>query len=45
MGFFSFAIWGADLLRFEEDVAALVLASHPTGYSTTTHDLIHDLIL
>jgi hypothetical protein len=34
----------AQLLNFEETVAALVLAAHPTGYSTTTRDLIHDLL-
>src|SRR5262245_30256131 len=32
------------LLRVEQQITVLVLAAHPTGYSTTTHDLLRDLI-
>jgi hypothetical protein len=32
------------LSLFEQEIAREVLNSHVTGYSTTTHDLIHDLI-
>ena len=32
------------LLDFQEEINAEVLASHPTGYSTTGRDLIHDLL-
>ena len=32
------------LLGLEQEIAREVLDSHVTGYSTTTHDLIHDLI-
>jgi hypothetical protein len=32
------------LLFFEEEIANEVLAAHVSGYSTTSHDLIHDLI-
>ena len=34
----------AVLLRFEEEIGSEVLAAHVRGYSTTTHDLLHDLI-
>jgi hypothetical protein len=32
------------LSLFEQEIAREVLNSHVTGYSTTTHDVIHDLI-
>ena len=32
------------LLVLEERVSTQVLADHPAGYSTTWHDLVHDLI-
>jgi hypothetical protein len=32
------------LLKFEQEIAREVLKSHMTGYSTTTNDLLHDLI-
>ncbi|HEV8459390.1 MAG TPA: hypothetical protein VGQ38_01660 [Gaiellaceae bacterium] len=32
------------LFAFEREIARELLASHVAGYSTTTHDLIHDLI-
>jgi hypothetical protein len=35
---------GSDLLGFQEAVVALVLKAHPTGYSTTSRDLFHELI-
>ena len=33
-----------ELLTLEERIAVRVLAANPTGYSTTTHDLLHDLL-
>src|SRR5207247_8167116 len=32
------------LLTLNQVVAARLLAAHPKGYSTTTHDLINDLL-
>lgn len=32
------------VLRQEDALASVILASHITGYSTNTHDLLHDLI-
>jgi len=40
----SFGQLEIDLSGFEQEIAQEVLNSHVTGYSTTTHDLIHDLI-
>lgn len=34
----------AGLLHEEETITSTILAAHPVGYSTTAHDLIHDLI-
>ena len=34
----------AMLFQLEQSVAREVARAHVTGYSTTTHDLIHDLI-
>jgi hypothetical protein len=38
------AILNDRLLRDEETIGQQVLAAHVNGYSTTTHDLLHDLI-
>ena len=32
------------LLRLEQALTSAILAGHPAGYSTTTRDLIHDLL-
>jgi hypothetical protein len=32
------------LFRVDQEIAREVLAAHVNGYSTTTHDLVHDLI-
>ena len=32
------------LLQVQQAITADVLAAHPAGYSTTAHDLLHDLI-
>jgi hypothetical protein len=34
----------ATLVRYEEEIGAEVLAAHTRGYSTTTGDLLHDLV-
>jgi len=42
--FYAFANTEYGLSVFEQEIAREVLNSHVTGYSTSTHDLIHDLI-
>jgi hypothetical protein len=40
----KYAAYESALLSYESAIAERVLAAHPSGYSTTTRDLIHDLL-